>query len=108
MRTRRLSRVWADAGYQGRFEKQVNETLPVTLEIARRRGEGKGEWAGEGEPPARPEGFVVVKWRWIVERTFGWLGRYRRLTRDYERRVDISRAHVLSAMVSLMVSRLAG
>jgi putative transposase len=105
-----LKRVWADGGYAGRFEDSINETLPLTLEIVRRRGDkSAGEWTIEGEPaPVRPEGFVLVKWRWIVERTFGWLGRYRRLSKDYERSPESARSHVFAAMTSLMLSRLGG
>ncbi|MES2642047.1 MAG: IS5 family transposase [Myxococcota bacterium] len=105
-----LKRVWADAAYQGGFEERINRALPLTLEIVRRRGDkSTGEWTIEGQPaPARPEGFVLVKWRWIVERTFGWLGRYRRLSKDYERSSDSSRSHVYAAMASLMLSRLGG
>jgi transposase len=105
-----LKRIWADGGYAGRFEDNINKTLPLTLEIVRRRGDkSTGEWTIEGEPaPVRPEGFVLVKWRWIVERTFGWLGRYRRLSKDYERSPESARSHVFAAMTSLMLSRLGG
>jgi len=105
-----LKRVWADGGYQGKFEDKINDNLPFTLEIVRRRGDkSTGAWTIEGEPATpHPEGFVLVKWRWIVERTFGWLGRYRRLSKDYERSPESSRSHIFSAMVSLMLSRLAG
>lgn len=53
-------------------------------------------------------GFVVLPKRWIVERTFGWLGRYRRLSKDYEGRMDNSEAMILIAMINLMSRRLAG
>ena len=55
----------------------------------------------------RPEGFAVVPWRWIVERTFAWLGRYRRLKSDYECLPETTEALVHIAMIRLMVRRLA-
>jgi putative transposase len=52
------------------------------------------------------KGFVVQRKRWIVERTFGWLNRSRRLSKDYEQSVESSRAFVQIAMIHLMVRRL--
>ena len=51
-------------------------------------------------------GFVVVKGRWVVERTFGWLGRSRRLSKDYEEAPESERAMVLGSMTQLMLRRL--
>jgi putative transposase len=51
-------------------------------------------------------GFVVQPKRWIVERTFGWLNRYRRLSKDYERTTDSSEAFIKVAMIHLMIRRL--
>ena len=45
--------------------------------------------------------------RWVVERSFGWLTRYRRLVRDYEQRLDVSEAMIYVAMGSLLVRRIA-
>src|SRR5580692_7800940 len=52
-------------------------------------------------------GFSVLPWRWIVERTFAWLGNYRRLARDYEIDPRTSEAWIKIAMIHLMVRRLA-
>jgi transposase len=52
-------------------------------------------------------GFSVLPWRWIVERTFAWLGNYRRLARDYEISPRTSEAWIKIAMIHLMVRRLA-
>lgn len=52
-------------------------------------------------------GFVVQAKRWIVERTFGWLSRERRLARDYERKEESSEAFVYLGMIRLMLGRLA-
>ncbi len=53
------------------------------------------------------KGFKVLPHRWVVERTFGWLNRYRRLAKDYERSAESSEAMVQIAMIRLMLGRLA-
>jgi len=53
------------------------------------------------------KGFVVLPRRWVVERTFGWLGRWRRLSKDYEHLPEVSKALVTLAMIRLMVHRVA-
>lgn len=63
------------------------------MEIVKRRGDVKG--------------FAVLPRRWIVERTFGWLGRYRRLSKDYETLAENSETLIRIAMINLMVHRLA-
>jgi putative transposase len=57
--------------------------------------------------PTKVKGFVVLPKRWIVERTFGWLGRYRRHSKDYERNVASSEAMIYIAMTHIMLRRLA-
>ncbi len=57
------------------------------------------------ERPDGATGFVPIKTRWVVERTFAWLGKYRRLTRDYEREMRSSEAMVQVAMIHLMLKR---
>ena len=52
-------------------------------------------------------GFKVLPRRWVVERTFGWMTRWRRLVRDYEARLDVSHAMIHVAMGSLLLRRLA-
>jgi putative transposase len=53
------------------------------------------------------EGFVVLPRRWVVERTFGWLVRFRRLSRDYEKLPETSEAMIYAAMGRIMLKRLA-
>ena len=52
-------------------------------------------------------GFNVVPRRWVVERTFAWMTRWRRLVRDYEQRIDVSKAIIHVAMGSLLLRRIA-
>ena len=72
---------------------------------------GVRKWQGESRDRAKSEdwrGFAVVPWRWIVERTFAWLGRYRRLKSDYERLPETTEAIIHIAMIRLMIRRLVG
>ena len=80
-----LKKLWADGGYSGKFETVVRETTGCDLEIVRRSDDAPREaWITEGQEPPQLPGFRIIRWRWIIERTFGWLGRYRRLSKDYE------------------------
>lgn len=58
------------------------------------------------ERPPGMRGFTILPKRWIVERTFGWLSRNRRLSRDYEREVQASKTLIEVAMIRLLVVRL--
>ena len=92
----RLRLIWADQAYAGDLLAWVWTLRPrrkVRLEIVKR--------------PTGVKGFQVLPWRWIVERTFGWLGRYRRLSKDYEYLPQTSEAMIRVAMIHLMVRRLA-
>jgi len=89
----RLQRIWADAGYAGRLVDWARTTRGWTLEIVKRTDH-------------RP-GFLVLPRRWVLERAFAWLGRYRRLSKDYEYRTETSEALIYAAMTQLMVRRLA-
>lgn len=89
----RLQLIWADGGYAGQLIEWVKITIACVLQIVKRSDTAKG--------------FEVLPKRWIVERTFGWLGRYRRLSKDYEQLVESSESMVHLAMINLMVHRLA-
>ncbi len=104
----RLSLIWAESGYAGKLEDWVKEQLNWTLEIVKRPFEGvRYVWVPPGvEPPEIPRGFVVVKRRWVVERTFGWLGRSRRLSKDYEHLSESEESWIYTAMIRIMLARL--
>jgi len=88
-----LSVVWADSAYAGpKLAPQFAALGPWQLVIARKQP-GKG--------------FVVLAKRWIIERTFAWLGRCRRLAKDFENLARRARTFVLLAMIRLMLHRLA-
>ena len=91
----RLSLVWADSAYGGELVNWVASTCGWTLEIVRK-----------SEEQEAVKGFAVQPHRWIVERTFAWLCRYRRLVRDYEYLTESSEAMIRLAMCHLMVRRL--
>lgn len=88
----RLRLIWADGGYSGTLIEWVASLFGWTLEIIKRSDDQKG--------------FVVLPRRWVVERTFGWLGRYRRLSKDYEFLPQSSEAMVYIAMIHIMLRRL--
>ena len=85
--------IWADVAYSGQLIDWVKITCGWVLEIVRRSDDVKG--------------FKVLPHRWVVERTFGWLGRYRRLSKDYEGLTESSQALIYAAMIRIMVKRLA-
>ena len=90
-RFHRLKKIWADGGYAGALVEWVRSTFRargLALEIVTR--------------PDDATGFVVLPRRWVVERTFGWLGRYRRLSKDYERLPETSETLIYIAMIHRM------
>jgi putative transposase len=92
----RLRLIWADQAYAGDLLTWVWALRPwrkIRLEIVKR--------------PEGIKGFLLLPKRWIVERTFGWFGRYRRLSKDYEYFTQTSEAIIRVAMIHLMVRRLA-
>lgn len=92
----RLRHIWADRAYAGPLTdwvRTLRPRRPICLEITKRSDTLKG--------------FVVIPKRWIVERTFGWLNRYRRLSKDYELLPATSTAMIQVTMIHLMIRRLA-
>jgi transposase len=103
----RLQQLWVDSAYQGSFVDWVEQTLGWTVEVVRRPR--RWFWVPPGgEPPAVPTGFQVLPRRWVVERTLGWLGRWRRLSKDYEYLPATSECVVYASMIRVMLRRLAG
>jgi putative transposase len=89
-RVPRLKKILADGIYDG--ARIAVQALGWALEIVQR--------------PQGQKGFSVLPKRWIVERTFAWLGRNRRLSKDYERLTPSSEAWIYLAMIGVMIRRL--
>jgi putative transposase len=91
----RLKKLWADNKYHNHsLDAWMSEHGWYVIEVVSR--------------PAGSKKFEVIKWRWVVERTFAWLGRCRIHSRDYERQTGSSEAQVQISMIQLMLRRLAG
>lgn len=86
-----VKHLFADGAYDRLKLMDKAAYLEFVLEIVRRRD--------------RIKGFEVLPKRWVVERTFGWMVRWRRLVRDYERRIDVSKAMILVAMGGNLLRR---
>ncbi len=86
-----LQKMWADQGYTGELVPALQQH-GITLEIVAKL--------------ANQQGFVVLPRRWVVERTFAWLGRYRRLSKDYEQRPEYSETWVYIASIARMLRSL--
>jgi putative transposase len=124
-RVPRLSHLWLDAGYTGQDKGAgwVQRTLGWTAEIVRHPPKPAPEevmmrwmkeWAKEGvklDPkkllPAAEDPRPFLPRRWVVERTFSWLGQNRRMSKDYERLPETAEAFIYVAMSRLMARRLA-
>ena len=88
----RLKLIWADGAYAGHLVDWAH---------------GLGGWLIEVVKRAKhSHGFEVLPCRWVVERTLGWLGRNRRLSKDYEGLAESSEAWIHLAMIHLMLKRL--
>ena len=87
-----LKLIWADGGYAGKLVQLALLLFNWTLEIVKRSDIARG--------------FVLLPRRWVVERTFAWLGRYRRLSKDYEQLTESSETMLYCAMIQLMLHRL--
>ena len=88
----RLKKLWADGTYAGTFVEEAAR-LGIDVEITTRLSDCPG--------------FQLLPRRWVSERTFAWLGNYRRLSKDYEYWVYTSDVMIYAAMVHLMLRRLA-
>ena len=109
----RLQLIWADSRYKcSGFPEWVKAELGWTVEIVAHPYSGqRGVWTPAGgteePPPQRPSGFQVLPRRWVVERTFAWLGTWRRLAKDYELLPSSEEAWISLAMIRTMLRRLA-
>ena len=89
-----MSKIWADGGYGGAKLATALTGIPDApdLEIVPK--------------PESQQGFVVLPRRWVVERFFGWLGRCRRLSKDFERTIASALAWLHLAVIRILLRRL--
>jgi len=89
-----LEKLWGDQKYNNRALDRwlAAQEAPYAVEVVQR--------------PLGAKGFVLLHRRWVVERTIAWLGRYRRNSKDYERRTDSSEAMLKISAIHHMVRRL--
>ncbi len=88
----RLYVMWLDGGFEHRIEAWVAQHCSFRVEIVKRT--------------AGKKGWELLPQRWVVERTFGWLNRWRGLAREYDYRPETTQAKILLAMSRLMLRRL--
>ena len=108
-----LKKLWADMGYQGRDLKERIGRQGIELEIVRRPN--KSFWIPPGIKDVNAhlrslgievvDGFKVLARRWVVERTFAWIGRYRRMSKDYEFLPQTQETMMFLAMTRTMLKR---
>jgi putative transposase len=91
---KRLKRLWADGGYRGKFVEWVSQKFKKLIVDITLRSDDQN-------------GFAVVPWRWVVERTFAWLGAYRRLSKDFEFFTHHSESMIYLASIHRLLKRLA-
>jgi putative transposase len=87
-----LEKIWADGGYRGQLIAWVKQLTGIELEIVKRTDD--------------LHSFVLLPKRWVVERTFGWFNRFRRLSKDYEADPRKSESLIYIAMTHIMLRRL--
>ncbi len=88
-----LEKIWADGGFAGKeWQQRMQKQFGFEIEIIKRSDD--------------VEGFEVLPKRWVVERSFGWMNWYRRLSKDYEGHTHLSRAWMLWAMIHKMINSL--
>lgn len=105
---RRLALLWVDGGYKRRFAEWVAQELGWRVEAVQHPEAGvRVVWVAPGqEAPVLPTGFRVLRRRWVVERTFAWLGRNRRLSKDYEALPASEEAWIYAASCRVLLRRL--
>lgn len=106
-RLKTVKKIWVDAGYQGKELQEIAEKKGKDLEVVKRppgrlriyNEELKAEWI----PIERP--FSIMPRRWVVERTFAWIGKYRRMSKDYDYLSYTSESMIYLCMTRTMINR---
>jgi putative transposase len=87
---KKLKVIWVDGGFEGSRAKEYAKEYGIELEVVKRKDSK----------------FKILPQRWIVERTFAWLGKFRRLSKDYELYLSTAETMIYTGMVRNMVRRL--
>jgi putative transposase len=105
----RISMVWGDSHYGGQLVEWAKEHLGWDIQTVRRLGTARDEKLTEPKPKIKPSkgSFAVLPKRWVVERTFAWITRWRRLARDHEGLPETSEAFIKLSASRRMLSHLA-
>lgn len=102
-----MKKLWVDAGYQGEELQEIAAQKGKELEIMKRPAGRKriynDEWKAEWIPVERT--FTILPRRWVVERTFAWIGKYRRMSKDYEYWSKTSESMIYLCMTRTMIRR---
>lgn len=91
-----LRHLWADQGYRGTLVQWAAEIHAITVELS-----------ATGQRSTPDGRLIITPRRWVVERSFAWLGRFRRMSKDYEYLPDTQRTMIHLCMIRLMLQRLA-
>ncbi len=105
----KVKKMWADMGYQGKnLKEHIKKEYDIELEIVKQPA--CRFWVHKDTPPellpSTQAGFKVQPRRWVVERTFGWLNRSRRLSKEYDFLTSSSQNFIYLAMSKLLLNRL--
>ena len=94
--------VWADGAYTGGFREWIEKERGWRVEVPHNRDRQLWRYGLK----EKPRGFQVLPRRWVVERTFAWLGLSRRFSKDYERLPETAENMIYGAMSRIMLRRL--
>ena len=103
-----LRHVWVDGGYAGRGVRHI-QAAGWTVDVVRRNNErGRGQWRTPQMPMSVVRGgFELLRRRWVVERTFAWIGRFRRLSEEYDHSIESSKGWIWLASLRNILRRIA-
>lgn len=106
-----IAKIYADGGYAGKESSSISNDLGLDIEIVRHpANKSTGSLSKQLSLdllPAPPRGFQVLPMRWIVERTHAWNDKFRRLSKEWDRRIDVSTAWIWLAEGRLLLNRVA-
>lgn len=111
----RMKKVWVDSAYTGKGREWTRQEMGWEVEVVRHPWRPRGMWVWPGMEITeemlaafrRPKGFRHLPRRWVVERTLAWIGRNRRMSKDYEYLPSSSESMVQLTMIRVMLKRLA-